>query len=210
MDSPDQALIPEGWYCFVDKFREQNVQVFTFPGQGYFSYYQCLFYLKANNNFPDEIWIQETFEPRFSFLDIRFFNPFKDEFENPKKIPGYENFSKRCFSHHFMNTIMAMQDMDKSIFNSYYKNTTFMEKFVKVLANEIQEECKKHGISGYVWSMDKPIMKCRHFKRIEDLEFVHEMLKLRNYLTSDHPGAHGNLQGNKFIADFINKKLFYE
>ena len=60
-----------GWYSYVDWLKNYNVTVFSCPGQGYASWLQILDSLVITKKIKkyDKIIIQETNEPRITFLE---------------------------------------------------------------------------------------------------------------------------------------------
>ena len=71
-EAPNTIKNYHGWWYFVDYFKDKDVTIVANSGQGYWSYYQILLYLNEENKLDyDEIWIQETLEPRITINDYR-------------------------------------------------------------------------------------------------------------------------------------------
>ena len=64
--TPDIKYNDKGWWYFVNYFKNHNIDIMTFPGAGYWTFYQALLVLEEYHQIDkyDEIWIQETKESR--------------------------------------------------------------------------------------------------------------------------------------------------
>lgn len=60
----------DGWYHYVDYFNDKDVNVVGTSGGGIWLWYQIIMMLHKTNRLNyDEIWIQESWEPRISALN---------------------------------------------------------------------------------------------------------------------------------------------
>ena len=226
--APD-CLIPQskGWYHFVDYLKDKDVTVISCPGQGYWSWYQLLLKMDAENqlNF-DEIWIQETLEPRVAILDLKKIelNWYPDKevddikvymMKEPQALFLNKPHKNKSNQKSNLRTDFLNKEMKKYIGQSeFYKNLT------SNIAQNIQELCAKKNISGYVWSMFAPTMKCKEFKRLSNKLYpllsdqnllVRRTLKTNgsHYLRpkGSRQGNHATEEGNKYIGKLMNEVI---
>jgi hypothetical protein len=61
-------------------------------------------------------------------------------------------------------------------------------------------------MSGYVWTMYQPIMKCKEFTRLP-LVNIHNELRKEKLLVYDDNDSHQTEEGNKYIGKLINEAL---
>ena len=61
-------------------------------------------------------------------------------------------------------------------------------------------------MSGYVWTMYQPIMKCKEFRRLP-LVNIHNELRKEKLLVYDANDSHQSEEGNKYIGKLINEAL---
>ena len=203
----NESLIQDspGWYNFVDHFNDCKVTVLSTWGEGYWYWYQYINII-LNEDFSgyDEVWFQETAEPRSSLV-----YPEDFEIEVNKKLHDIDKIDN--FEIHQMGggvgpagvgakvrftldvgdgsrrlvlnkqlvqpeleeqgiSVICNQALQQNIEN-LHPNDIF-DLFSRAAANEIDNICKRNNIKGYVWSMAKPIMECKHLKRIKGVEWV--------------------------------------
>jgi len=218
---PTDKLIKnsKGWYHFVDYFKDKDVTVIPIHGEGYFTWYQVLLMLDETNKLNyDEIWIQETWEPRISFmepkrLELGWNDPlYKREVEGIKFFDATGHFTGFWIRPHISDH--KKQDTSE-IFND-----VFFNNIIQKITELIEELCIKKKIKGYVWSMgNTTLMKCEHFIKLPiKLSYNHksihgELRRLNLITTNSTEGAHQTEEGNKYIANLINealKKVKYE
>jgi len=184
----DQVIFKsKGWYHYVDYFKNAEVTVIDFPGQGYWSWYQLLLMLEGTNRLNyNEIWLQETDSPRASLINLKNIelNWISRKIDNIEKFTVKHSNASTC------------------IINPY----NFYENLENNIAQNIQELCTKKGMSGYVWTMYKPIMKCKEFERLPLVEIQYE-LRQKNLLVHSSYDSHQTEEGNKYIGKLINEAL---
>tara|TARA_Y100000034_G_scaffold89105_1_gene107076 strand:+ start:335 stop:1165 length:831 start_codon:yes stop_codon:yes gene_type:complete len=224
----------KGWYHYVDYFKDKDVTVIAISGDGYFAWYQLLLMLDGANKLNyDEIWIQETNEPRVGLLNTKKLELEWNHPRNMKEIDNIKVFNEwgygilltlRASAHPTLLTcnttsnlkirnILEKNDFEKNIFF----NGQFFYNIILKITELFQELCTKRGISGYVWSMNDPIMNCTRFTRLPligifgnafSISYIHlkleEAEKNKNFLTTKQTG-HQTEEGNKFIGELINK-----
>jgi len=108
----------------------------------------------------------------------------------------------------------ANQTLSKRI-KGLWPNDIF-DLFTRSCANEIDSICKENKIKGYVWSINKPIMKCIHLNRLWGVDNVYSKFDLNkhvaireNKIPEGHQyKSHPNVEGNKFIGKKINVEDF--
>ena len=193
---PEGRYVPDheihgskGWYHYVDYFKNEKVTVIDFPGQGYWSWYSLLLMLEGTNRLNyDEMWLQETDSPRAKLVDLK-----KIELDWDRERREIDNITK--FQVNNANT----REMHLNPYNFY-------ETLEKNIAQNIQELCTKIGMSGYVWTMYQPIMKCKEFRRLP-LVNIHNELRKKELLVYDADDGHQTEEGNKYIGKLINEAL---
>jgi len=178
----------KGWYNFVDYFKDKDVTVIATSSQGYWSWYQVLLMMGETNklNF-NEIWIQETNEPRVSLIDLKSIElnwNCIDIIDGIKR--HYQPFSEK----HKHLTRLELT----------YLGYGFFENVTSFIVKSFQNFCTKKNINGYVWSMHKPIMNCTKFTRLP-LVNVWKELMTKELMATDHQTE----EGNKYIGKLINK-----
>ena len=188
-DRSDQVIRrSKGWYHYVDYFKNAEVTVIDFPGQGYWSWYQLLLMLKGTNRLNyDEIWLQETDSPRATLIDLKKIE-LKWKLGTINKI---DNIKKYTIANKYASICIT---------NPY----NFYENLENNITQNIQEFCINNGISGYVWSMYTPLMKCKEFKRLP-LVNIHTELRKKHLLVYDSNDSHQTEEGNKYIAKLIDE-----
>ena len=203
----------KGWYHFVDYFKDKDVTVIPIQGEGYFTWYQVLLMLDETNKLNyDEIWIQETWEPRISFiepkrLELGWNDPsYKQEVEDIKFFNSTGHFTGFRIRPH--KSDHKKQDT-LEIFND-----VFFNNIIQKITELIEELCIEKKIKGYVWSMgNTTLMKCKHFIKLPiKLSYNHksiygELRRLKLVTFSTNGGAHQTEKGNKHIAKLINEAL---
>ncbi len=216
----------KGWYHFVDYFNDKDVTVIVCPGQGYWSWYQLLLMMDATNqlNF-DEIWIQETYEPRVTLLNMKMA---KLEWDHPDNksiidkiklhfVDNPDRQTTRLSDAHNLNIehlSMLLHTQQNSAVDIKYRfqdahiksnilnsDYVFFQNITPKIAELFQELCIKRNINGYVWSMAHPIMNCTKFTRL--LGYVQIELSKNNLLCGYQ--GHQTEEGNKYIGELINK-----
>ena len=198
-----------GWWYFVDYFKDKDVTIITCPSQGYWAYYQILLYLSGatigeeqDKLEYDEIWIQETIEPRANI------NNYKDISSLFTLQQGH--IINETFKIFFINDAQILNlnpwNCNKE-HEPYTLWTSFFNEITKLCARNIDNLCAEKNIKGYVWSMYNSIMKCEHFTRLP-LQDMRKKLKEKNLLVpGDHGGLHQTEEGNKYIGKLINEAL---
>ena len=211
----------KGWYHYVDYFKDKDVTVISISGDGYFAWYQLLLMLDdANKLNYDEIWIQETYEPRVALLNIK---KLELEWNHPRNMKGIDNikvFNEWGYGN--LLTLRASSNPNLKIWNIVEQNTfekniffngQFFNNIILKITELFQELCTKRGISGYVWSMDDLIMNCTRFTRLPLEHIFIELLNKKlvcgehKNVTGLHEGDHQTEEGNKFIGKLINDAL---
>ena len=223
-----------GWYSYVDWFKNYNVTVIACPGQGYTSWLQILNSLEKTKKIKkyDKIIIQETNEPRITFLEpkeleINVLNDFLisdcEQLENIKHVRcnplnlDHEDSMKpnelRCFRLDTRSLqIYSPKEKDKKLlFNQdivFYTKGFLSKILVERCAELVQDICEKHDIPGYVWSIGDPVMKCNYLTRIpfNNIGKVVSKLGVRTNKTVGHL----TVEGNKFIGKNIQEILCNE
>jgi len=207
------------WYHFVDYFKDKDVTVIACPAQGYWGYYQIILHLLEESKLIlyDEIWIQETWEPRptinnYNVISRLFFS----QIDHIKLsiVHDQPDFSKNVknFIFNYSENILNLNGTIEK-----YKPYSLWNKFFIEMGNscayKINKLCKEENIKGYVWSMMDPIMNCgvsdsstSEFTRLP-LTYVYlklkEAEKNKNFLAK--PTGHQTEEGNKYIGELINK-----
>ena len=208
--APDVIDSVRGWWYYVDHFKDKNVTVICSPSEGYWTWYQILLFLKQENELNyDEIWIQETDEPRAVINDQKILNKIlsKDYNEQQNGSGNYnvvsDNITLFCTDYRkdlILTPWMAGKVNEQYAF--WYDN--FFKDISMMSAEKIDILCTDNKIKGYVWSMRQPQMKNNHFKRLP-LSNMWQELWERNLLTAKtHGGCHSTEEGNKYIANLIN------
>jgi len=217
---PDKIKNYHGWWYFVDYFKDKDVTVIACPGQGYWAYYQILSYLNEENKLNyDEIWIQETREPRATINDYQqisqllkgnssYFNilPLSNNdifVNNHSSIHIIDNFKLIDILHRSALSLQPVRAKDENKKYTLWKS--FYNDMVKSCAYNIDKLCNVRNIKGIVWSMAIPIMLCNHFTRLP-LTYIKNELKNNNLLVpGNQPGLHQTEEGNKYIAKLIDE-----
>ena len=208
--APDVIGNVTSWWYYVDYFTDKNITVFCSPSEGYWTWYQILLFLKQENKLNyDEIWIQETNEPRPVINDQKVLNKIilKEYNLSNNGTGNYnivsDNITLFCIDWRkdlHLTPWMATKDNEPYTFwfDNFFKDISTMS------AEKIDILCKERKIKGYTWSMYKPIMNNIHFNRLPLSDMWQELWE-QNLLTSkDHRGCHPTEEGNKYIANLIN------
>ena len=215
LNGPVDKLIKnsKGWYHFVDYFKDKDVTVIPIHGQGYFTWYQVLLMLDETNRLNyDEIWIQETYEPRISFLEPK---RLELGWNDPSYKQEVEDIKFFDATGHFTGFWIRPDKSDHKKENtSHIFNGVFFNKIIQKITELIEELCIEKKIKGYVWSMDNiTLMKCEHFIKLPiklsyNHKSIHGELRRLNLLTTHTTGGvHQTEKGNKHIAKLINEAL---
>jgi hypothetical protein len=191
-----------GWYSYVDWLKDYNITVISTLAQGYATWAQFVHHLDNTGRLKrryDKILIQETWEPRITFLqDKEVEELIKSNFVKCREVlDNIEHIILSGRGHsvgpdHYMRsdpvgkgmfTLLNLNfnalkrlfaDLDKEMFTEQdIHNLVFNwlgHKIAGWCADEIQNLCKKNDIEGYVWSMLEPIMNCTHLRRIPGLK----------------------------------------
>lgn len=196
--APDKCTNLKGWWYFVDYFKDKDVTIIPTPAQGYWSYYQILLFLNEKNKLHyNEIWIQETLEPRSILLN-------KKNIDHIMllSVENIDNFIYMQISHGDQLLLDPWNAKKENLPYTLWSNS-FFNDIVKMCTEKIDLLCEERNIKGYVWSMYEPIMDCNHFTRLP-LKNVRQELYNNNLLTGEHTGCHQTEEGNKYIAKNIN------
>jgi hypothetical protein len=210
----DELKNNKSWWHYVDYFKDSSVNIVACPGQGYWSWYQLLLFLEADNNLNyDEIWIQETFEPRPTVINnyypiYKLFNKFHPEIEDNVKLLIIPKTTMQTL----IDAVRMTAPFPILEENPHYSTTfkiEFFRNIVKSCAEYIKKICINNNIKGYVWSMSDftmecDLLDCTMFNRLP-IKSVQPMLLNKGLLTSEHTGAHQTEEGSKYIGELINK-----
>ena len=214
--APDGPVTNRGWYYYVDYFKDKDVTVFACPCQGYWSFYQVLLFLEENNELDyDEIWIQETTEPRATIFDQKIlgkiFSKQYNSTDNPLGNHTVVRDNLNLFVNHWQKDL-SLAPWNPHIFHKKEEKLlpytlwtdTFFYDIMMMATEKINLLCKEKNIKGYAWSMYEPIMDCNHFTRLP-LKNVRQELYDNDLLTGkNHIGSHQTEEGNKYIAKLID------
>ena len=193
--APDRIKNYKGWYFYTDYFKNKDVTVIACTGQGYWSYYQILCFLRQENKLNyNEIWIQET-------LEI----PLARAFILEQKNLEYTMLSAKEYNNFILMHFSSKHGLDLQVGPfKLWSDNSFFNDIVKMCSEKIDLLCEERNIKGYVWSMYEPIMDCNHFTRLP-LKNIRQELYDNNLLTGkEHKGCHQTEEGNKYIAKNIN------
>jgi len=208
--APDEYIEGSyGWWYFVDYFKNNDVTVIAFPAQGYWAYYQILLYLEEQNKLEyDEIWIQETSEPRATINNYKEISSLfvLQQKEHIKINETFNVFHAGLLAVTHFNYYFSLNSWNCKKENEPYTLwRTFFKEITKLCAKNIDKLCAEKNIKGYVWSMYDSIMECKHFTRLP-LTSIRQELKDNNLLVpGDNNGLHQTEEGNKYIGELINK-----
>ena len=202
----------KGWYHFVDYFNDKDVTVIACGGQGYWSWYQLLLMMDATNRLNyDEIWIQESVGSRPALLNLK-------AIEQNWKFDKVSNIKLFCMWSDVNLLFLdigakggSVQNKEKKVLekalNKYISHYGFYENVTRNICRDIQYLCTERNISGYVWSIDNPVMECNEFKRLS-LVNIYSKLADNNLLTgSPIRTGHQIEEGNKYIGELINNEM---
>ena len=208
----------EGWYDYVRYFYDKDVTVVSQGGSSYWAWFQLLLMLKETDRLKEynEIWIQESEEPRFFFINSKEWqlnwNIWQEETITGKR--RIVNMSKNALDTNiddsFDTSELYIQHNNARMF---YNNLVSADGFYDIMTSYIykhfQEICKQFNIKGYVWSWNEKYMKCTHFKRVlDDVENVKQLLiKQGNCFTVNKKEGHQTREGNKFVGELINNEM---
>ena len=190
-----------GWWGFVEYFKNCDVTVFAVYGGGYVAWWQLLYFLDNHNKLDyDEIFIQESWEPRIILLDekilefdiqidFRFsqdqeYNSIYIELANTFNNINFIRVTKKSICN-FNSAVPSNLD-DKKI--NYFdigkegKCPILSNMFVKNAINGVEKICQQNNITGYVYSAFKNYYKGSYFKRLP-ITASYFILKDLNYVT---------------------------
>ena len=200
--APDELIRGSyGWWYFVNYFKNKEVTIIALSERGYWAFYQILLYLEENKELNyDEIWIQETREPRPT---IEHFKKTIEQLNKPGvKLNGFNLKAIDPVGH----LSLSRRKISKE-FEPFAVWISFFEEMTKSCARNIDNLCAEKNIKGYVWSMYEPIMENNHFIRLP-LQYMKKKLKEKNLLVpGEHIGMHQTEEGNKYIGKLINEAL---
>lgn len=201
----------KGWWYFVNYFDDKDITVIACPGQGYWAYYQIILFLNENKKLNyDEIWIQETTEPRCTLNSWQYIN--KSRIFNVTHFDNSFDLIQIKYANDDDSNSFSLYQNDESTLSDTIKpfkeNRTFFKNLTKSCSYYIDEFCKEKNIKGYVWSMFNPIMKHNFFERLT-LTFMMQELKEKNLLVQGpNKNGHQTEEGNKYIAKQIDKEIY--
>ena len=226
-----EVVLPEspGWYNYVDHLGDKELTVIATHGEGYWFWYQYINIILHNDlsNF-DEIWFQESWEPRCSLvypqqMELKYKDT-KARSRVEKRIISTDQKMRFSIDSWKVYPITpkqlweendtANQTLSKRI-KGLWPNDIF-DLFTRSCANEIDSICKENKIKGYVWSINKPIMKCIHLNRLWGIDNVYSKFDLNKHVAiredkipeGHQYKSHPNVEGNKFIGKKINVEDF--
>jgi len=235
--SQSEVVLPEspGWYNYVDHLGDKELTVIATHGEGYWFWYQYINIILHNDlsNF-DEIWFQESWEPRCSLvypqqMELKYKYMVRTFLEDThsrvkKRIISTDQTMRFSIDSWKVYPITSPQlweenetanhTLSKRI-KGLWPNDIF-DLFTRSCANEIDSICKENKIKGYVWSINKPIMKCIHLNRLWGVDNVYSKFDLNKHVAvrevkvpAGHQyKSHSNVEGNKFIGKLINVEDF--
>ena len=216
----------KGWWYFVDYFKDNDITIFTCSGQGYWTYYQILLFLIEENKLNyDEIWIQETFEPRVTICDKKFLDKklldidkiltrtSKFEFIHDVNLTEFRLHDFNLHEHLVLNPSTAKKENRPYTlwWTDGFSEPGFFNDISEMCSVKIDNLCKEKNIKGIVWSIHEPFMKCNHFTRLP-VTLIKQKLQEKtiappsaNLWTSNADASHQTEEGNKYIAKLINE-----
>jgi len=137
----NESLIHEspGWYSFVDHFNDCKVTVISTSGEGYWFWYQYIDII-LNKDFSeyDEIWFQETTEPRNSLV-------YPEEFEIETRKKLYETIKVDNFEIHRMGGGMGPIGLGARL--RFNLDTGSVVRQMVLNQQLIQPELKEQGVN---------------------------------------------------------------
>ena len=193
-----------GWWYYVDYFKDKNVTVVACPGQGYFGYLQIMLYMIKELKWSfDEVWVQETHEPRICFND-------HIDLGNTMRLPEYINLN---FEYYIIRGrgVLPILPVDDPRHTRYALHDNFNMKMTLASANFLQNEIKK----GYKFSFQKNTKNNNpNYIRILPDSYpegtLYDHLMFKNLLVEGSEitkNGHQTEEGNKYIGELINKAL---
>ena len=192
----------QGWYHFINYFKESYIDVVSVSGGGMWAWYQIALMLQHTNRLDyDEIWVQETFEPRvgdFKKSDIQFLakNWSTDFYIDPSKsratIEGINVLNVTCEQNKLQNQFYFHDDVIEDVYKRF--DTLF----------------KKHKV--YVIPFCRHIrIKYKNIKNIsKNVTIFHNLKHLDAELDSYRGtcvGSHQILAGTKMMGRRINEEI---
>ena len=202
-EAPDKLVNNKSWWYYVDYFKDKDVTVFACPGHGYWSYYQILLFLNEKKLRYDEIWIQETKEPRAFLLDKKNIEHALLSAQVEINLPPFQIIVLSQEDH----LSLSPWNAEKEILPYTIWLNSFFTDIVKMCSEKIDLLCKEKNVKAYVWSMYDSVMNCNYFTRLP-LKYIRLELYNNNLLTGKtHLGCHQTEEGNKYIANLINENI---
>lgn len=188
-----------GWYHYVDHFKDKNVIVKACTGQGYWSWYQILLKLNDLDKLKqyNEIWIQETIEPRPTFISDNYFRV--------EVIDGIKIFQKDVSD----CLMLSHKSYSKNEIDDRFINDQFTKRLSKFIIKDFEDICHENDIKGFVWSIDNFSYTHTWFKRLflAQKRSVYNQLMQNNLLAVQNEISHQTEEGNKYIGNLINTEL---
>ena len=185
-----------GWWSFVDLLQSCDVSILSMPGGGYMSFYEVLYMLNQENKLSnfDTIIIQETDEPRVTFIEDKAISKWGRDFHVGKhrgaRINGGRmklylwgvvtggkwhvgfNFLSYHPAHQSKEDLNKHQDLlgDDTI-RKYLSNAYTSQAFSElplIFAEKIARICKINNIKIYVWRWSNWFKENIHLKKISN------------------------------------------
>ena len=190
----------KGWYHYVDYFKNKNVTVIPTPGHGYWAWYQLLLMMDKTNKLNyDEIWIQESLEPRVTLMNLK---AIELRWNRPDNIEIVDDIKRRI--------LLSFGKADNHLWELQctHSGYGFLENITLSIADLFQKFCIEKNINGYVWAMRRPIMNCTKFTRLTfpiNSDCLHTELDDKNLHAISL--GHQTEEGNKYIGKLINEEI---
>jgi len=186
-----------GWWGFVNYFKNCDVTVFAVYGGGYIAWWQILYFLDECDKLDyDEIFIQESWEPRIILLDEKKleleaqtdFRFSQDQKHNSTYVELTNTFNNINFIRITKKSVCDFNLNNKKIdyddIGKDGKCPTLCNMFVENAINGIEKICQQNNITGYVYSAFKNYYKGSYFKRLP-ITASYFILKDLSYLNPD-------------------------
>ena len=196
--TPDMVDNHKGWWYYVDYFKDKDVTVVACSSQGYFGYLQIMLYMIKDLKWSfNEVWVQETKEPRICF------NSFKKTikmFQTPKQI---DNFRYYATKYHTLLHLHSKHAKEENLQFSIHND--FNKRIVSAAFNIFRNVCKNNNIKGYRIAFDNYIKNNAKNPFVDIDENLHLTLHKAGFLVENNIDCHQTEEGNMYIGKLINK-----
>jgi len=192
-----------GWWYFCDFFKDKDVTVVTIPGQGYLGYLQVLIQLVEDLKYHfDLIVVQETREPRISFTNYITNNI---ALQNPEFVGNFK------YVHIESRHSFHLSPCRKQNYQEYSIHQTFNKILSRSAGNKLQEFAYDNNIKGYRFNFTDIVDLDNTYFPLINLGLQHTLLKElheKKLLVTDSDDCHQTEEGNKYIANILDRSLF--